>query len=62
MCGRDGRFSSKDRLEQVIGFGVDGRRDVGMRYKSCPGLLDWAMRRPGLGGDSICSTVVTCPS
>jgi putative SOS response-associated peptidase YedK len=45
MCGRYGRYSRKERLEEVLGFTVDGDFDPGARYNICPGRPDWALRQ-----------------
>jgi putative SOS response-associated peptidase YedK len=44
MCGRYGRFSRKQRLEQVLGFAIEGSDDLGIRYNICPGLPDWVIK------------------
>ena len=46
MCGRYGRFSRKDRIEQVLGFAIEGGDDLGARYNICPGLPDWVIKQP----------------
>lgn len=46
MCGRYGRFSRKQRLEQVLGFAIEGADDLGIRYNICPGLPDWVVKHP----------------
>ena len=44
MCGRYGRFSRKERIEQALGFAVGGGNDLGTRYNICPGRPDWVIR------------------
>lgn len=44
MCGRYGRFSRKQRLEQTLGFAIDGE-DPDVRYNICPGLPDSVIKR-----------------
>ena len=46
MCGRYGRFSRKERIEEVLGRKVTGGDDLGTRYNICPGLPDWVIRQP----------------
>ena len=50
MCGRYGRFSRKQRLEQVLGFAIEGGDDLGTRYNICPGLPDWVTKQPAASG------------
>jgi putative SOS response-associated peptidase YedK len=47
MCGRYGRFSRKERIEEVLGRSIDGGA-LEPRYNVCPGLPDWIIRQPGL--------------
>lgn len=46
MCGRYGRFSRKQRIEQALGYAIDGGDEVDARYNICPGLPDWVIRQP----------------
>lgn len=46
MCGRYGRFSRKERVEQVLGFAIEGGDDLGTRYNICPALPDWVIKHP----------------
>jgi len=46
MCGRYGRFSRKDRIEQILGTRIDGGDDLGVRYNVCPGTPDWIIKQP----------------
>src|SRR5687767_547223 len=46
MCGRYGRFSRKQRIEEVLERAVDGGEALAPRYNVCPGLPDWVMRQP----------------
>lgn len=47
MCGRIGRLSRKDRIEQVLGRSVEGADELTPRYNMCPGSPDWVIRQPG---------------
>ena len=49
MCGRYGRFSRKERVEQILGRGIEGGDELAPRYNVCPGLPDWIIRQPGAG-------------
>ncbi|HUQ25694.1 MAG TPA: SOS response-associated peptidase [Burkholderiales bacterium] len=44
MCGRYGRFSRKERIEQALGFPIQGGDGLVPRYNICPGLPDWAIQ------------------
>jgi putative SOS response-associated peptidase YedK len=46
MCGRYGRFSRKERIEEVLGTTLAGGDDLAVRYNVCPGLPDWIIRLP----------------
>jgi putative SOS response-associated peptidase YedK len=46
MCGRYGRFSRKERIEEVLGTSVDGGEELEARYNVCPGRPDWIIRQP----------------
>lgn len=45
MCGRYGRFSRKERIEEVLGQRIEGADALVARYNVCPGLPDWILRR-----------------
>jgi putative SOS response-associated peptidase YedK len=47
MCGRYGRFSRKDRIEQLLGRNIQGGDELAPHYNVCPGLPDWVIRQPG---------------
>jgi putative SOS response-associated peptidase YedK len=48
MCGRYGRFSRKERIEQALERSIEGGEALAPRYNVCPGLPDWVMRQaPG---------------
>jgi putative SOS response-associated peptidase YedK len=49
MCGRYGRFSRKERVEEMLGQPIDGGDALAPRYNVCPGLPDWIIRQPGAG-------------
>lgn len=53
MCGRYGRFSRKQRLEQVLGFAIESGDDLGARYNICPGLPDWVIKQSDASGPSF---------
>ena len=46
MCGRYGRFSRKERIEEALGSAIDGGEGMRPRYNICPGLPDWVLRQP----------------
>jgi putative SOS response-associated peptidase YedK len=46
MCGRYGRFSRKQRIEEILGVSIAGVDDLGVRYNICPGLPDWILKQP----------------
>jgi putative SOS response-associated peptidase YedK len=46
MCGRYGRFSRKERIDELLGQSVDGAEVLEPRYNVCPGLADWIIRQP----------------
>lgn len=45
MCGRYGRYSRKERIEQLLGTKIEGGDDLGARYNICPGAKDWIIRQ-----------------
>ena len=45
MCGRYGRFSRKERIEDVLGRAIVGGDELAERYNICPGLPDWVLRQ-----------------
>jgi putative SOS response-associated peptidase YedK len=45
MCGRYGRFSRKERIEEVLGQHIEGGDELPPRYNVCPGLPDWVLRQ-----------------
>jgi putative SOS response-associated peptidase YedK len=47
MCGRYGRFSRKERIEELLGSTIEGAEQLAPRYNVCPGLPDWVIRQPG---------------
>jgi putative SOS response-associated peptidase YedK len=50
MCGRYGRFSRKQRIEEILGMSIAGGDELGVRYNISPGLPDWIIKqRPGAG-------------
>ena len=49
MCGRYGRFSRKQRIEELLGNAIEGGEALAPRYNVCPGLPDWIIRQPGGG-------------
>ena len=53
MCGRYGRYSRKERIENLLGFRFDGPDDFGARYNICPGLPDWVIRQPAGDGPRV---------
>lgn len=44
MCGRYGRFSRKERIEELLGQPIEGGEALAPRYNVCPGLPDWIIR------------------
>jgi putative SOS response-associated peptidase YedK len=46
MCGRYGRFSRKQRVEEILGRSIEGGDELAPRYNVCPGLPDWIIRQP----------------
>jgi len=46
MCGRYGRFSRKERIEQLLGTRIEGGDDLAVRYNISPGIKDWMIRQP----------------
>jgi putative SOS response-associated peptidase YedK len=49
MCGRYGRFSRKERIEEFLGQAIEGAEELAPRYNVCPGVPDWIIRQPGAG-------------
>jgi putative SOS response-associated peptidase YedK len=50
MCGRYGRFSRKERIEQALERSIEGGEALAPRYNVCPGLPDWVLlQSPGRG-------------
>jgi len=49
MCGRYGRFSRKQRIEELLGQTIEGGEALAPRYNVCPGLPDWIVRQPSAG-------------
>jgi putative SOS response-associated peptidase YedK len=49
VCGRYGRFSRKQRLEEALGRPIEGGEALAARYNICPGLPDWLIRQPAAG-------------
>jgi putative SOS response-associated peptidase YedK len=45
MCGRYGRFSRKERIEELLGQSIEGAEVLEPRYNVCPGLPDWIIRQ-----------------
>ena len=45
MCGRYGRFSRKERIDELLGQSIDGAEVLEPRYNVCPGLPDWIIRQ-----------------
>jgi hypothetical protein len=46
MCGRYGRYSRKERIEQVLGVTLNGGDEMSVLYNVCPGTKDWVIRQP----------------
>jgi len=46
MCGRYGRFSRKQRIEEILGVSISGGDDLAVRYNVCPGTPDWIIKVP----------------
>ena len=46
MCGRYGRYSRKERVEQILGQTIEGGEDLAPRFNVCPGRPDWIIRQP----------------
>jgi len=49
MCGRYGRFSRKERIEEILERSIEGAEALAPRYNVCPGLPDWIIRQPAAG-------------
>ena len=49
MCGRYGRFSRKERIEEALGRRIEGADELEPRYNVCPGLPDWIVRQSARG-------------
>jgi putative SOS response-associated peptidase YedK len=46
MCGRYGRFSRKQRIEETLGVSISGGDDLVVGYNVCPGTPDWIIKLP----------------
>jgi putative SOS response-associated peptidase YedK len=46
MCGRYGRFSRKQRIEEILGVSISGGDDLVVRYNVCPRTPDWIVKLP----------------
>ena len=53
MCGRYGRFSRKERIEQLLGHQIQGGEELGLRYNICPTTEDWVLKQSGGPGDLV---------
>ncbi len=46
MCGRYGRSSRKQRIEEFVGVSIAGGDELAVRYNICPGSRDWILKLP----------------
>lgn len=46
MCGRYGRSSRKQRIEEFLGVSIAGGDELAVRYNIYPGSRDWILKLP----------------
>ena len=46
MCGRYARYSSKQRIEQLLGTRIEGADYLRVRYNIGPGSKEWVIKQP----------------
>jgi putative SOS response-associated peptidase YedK len=49
MCGRYGRFSRKERIEQLLGTAIAGGDGLDQRYNVCPSTEEWVLKAEAAG-------------